>query len=795
MTFDQTLHTTTHSPRGRLGAELRSAVALFVLFCVGCAWPAAAQQSSDLVLAPTNHPRLPSDPSQFWMAPDLSTRSAASAKTRGAQADFVTAVKLEIDSNYAKALPLLSHSAVEQGPLGSYAEYYKGLAELRLGRAADARRTFQALGAKQPAGYLIEASALREAECDEALGDQSAAVEIYDRLSKTKTTAPDNVLMRLGRAARAAGDLEKAEAAFSRAYFEFPFSDLSALAQSELEGLPNVPPLTAGSPRYALELGRAERLFGGKRYAQARTAFETLRGAAQGDDRELVSLRLGECDYFLKRTRNARDEVRPFIDKASRQAEALFFYAVSQRDLGDTDEYVKTVRRLSAEFPNQSWTEEALNNLASYRIVQDDDQGADEAFREMYAKFPAGRYAERAAWKIGWWAYKNDRYAETTSVFESAAARFTRSDYRPSWLYWSARAHDALHETALAEARYTLVAADYLNSYYGRLAVTHLDAATQKRAIADMQPPPESAPAPAALPPNEPIVRALLGLDLYDQALDELHYAQKVWGDSSAIQATIGWIDHERGDLRAGINAMKRAYPQYMAAGGEKLPTELLKVLFPVNYWPLIRRYSIEHQLDPYMIAALIAQESTFTADVKSAANAYGLMQIVPATGRQYTRALRLARRFSISLLTTAEPNLKMGTAYFSDLVKQFGGTHFALASYNAGESRVMRWMSERPGIPRDEFIDDIPFPETQAYVKKILGTAEDYRRLYGPEGARGSEDGDDDALPAVAHQAKPPVAKKAAAGKAPVKPAANKKAPKKPAHRKKSASRKKKSA
>jgi soluble lytic murein transglycosylase len=774
---------------------------LLVLLCVACAWPAAAQQSSDLALVPTNHPRLPAEASQFWMAPAPSTRSGAPARARGAQADFVAAVKLEIDANYAKALPLLAQPGLDQGPLGPYAEYYKGLAELRLGRAADARRTFQSLSAKQPAGYLIEASALREAECDEALGDQSAAVEIYDRLSRTKTTAPDDVLMRLGRAARAAGDLDKAQAAFSRAYFEFPFSDLSALAESEWQSLPNVPPLTAGSPRYALELGRAERLFGGKRYAQARTAFESLRGAAQGDDRELVSLRLGECDYFLKRTRNARDEVRPFIDKASRQAEALFFYAVAQRDLGDTDEYMKAVRRLSAEFPDQSWTEEALNNLASYRIVQSDDQGADEAFREMYAKFPGGHYAERAAWKIGWWAYKNGRYAETTSVFESAAARFTRSDYRPSWLYWSARAHDALKETALAESRYTLVAADYLNSYYGRLAVTHLDAATQKRAIADIQPAADSAPPPPALPPNEPTVRALLGLELYDQALDELHYAQKVWGDSSAIQATIGWIDHERGDLRAGINAMKRAYPQYMAAGGEKLPADLLKVLFPVNYWPLIRRYSIEHQLDPYMIAALIAQESTFTADVRSAANAYGLMQIVPATGRQYARALRLAKRFSISLLTTAEPNLKMGTAYFSDLVKQFGGAHFALASYNAGESRVVRWMAERPGIPRDEFIDDIPFPETQAYVKKILGTAEDYRRLYGPDGARSGEDGDADALPAVAHQAKPPVAKKAAvkkpaARKAPARPAAAKKAaPGKSAHPKKSAARKKKSA
>ena len=54
----------------------------------------------------------------------------------------------------------------------------------------------------------------------------------------------------------------------------------------------------------------------------------------------------------------------------------------------------------------------------------------------------------------------------------------------------------------------------------------------------------------------------------------------------------------------------------------------------------------------------------------------------------------------------------------------------------------MARWISERPGIDRDEFIDDIPFPETQNYVKKILGTAEDYRRLYG-SGRRSSADDD----------------------------------------------------
>ena len=72
-----------------------------------------------------------------------------------------------------------------------------------------------------------------------------------------------------------------------------------------------------------------------------------------------------------------------------------------------------------------------------------------------------------------------------------------------------------------------------------------------------------------------------------------------------------------------------------------------------------------------------------------------------------------------------------MGTAYLADKIKEFGDVHLALASYNAGESPVREWMAERPGLPREEFIDDIPYPETQTYVKRILGTVADYRRLY----------------------------------------------------------------
>ena len=146
------------------------------------------------------------------------------------------------------------------------------------------------------------------------------------------------------------------------------------------------------------------------------------------------------------------------------------------------------------------------------------------------------------------------------------------------------------------------------------------------------------------------------------------------------------------------------------------------------------RALQADRGLNPYMMVALIAQESTFDPNIRSVANAWGLMQVVPSTGRRLARSLGI-RRFSTVSLTNPDLNIRLGTLYFSQLVRQFGGTYYALASYNAGESRVVRWRAERPGLDDDEFIDDIPFPETQNYVKRILGTAEDYRALYGRGG------------------------------------------------------------
>jgi soluble lytic murein transglycosylase len=679
-------------------------------------------------LGPTVHPTLPSNPSDLWLVPSATDRASRSTAAVDALAEGVKRFQNE---DFAGALALVSKPGLSNTGLSDYAAYYTGLAQLRLGRSADARRTFDGIIDRKPPGYVSVAAGLAAGEAAEAAGDFPAATRIYEHLAEQKAAATEDVLIRLGRAALAAGDRAKAAQAYLRVYYEFALTDAAVVAGQQLAGLQDQITRTG----YKADVGRGQMLFGARRYEEAREAFAGIQQTAEGDDRELVTLRVAECDFYLKRYAAARDGVAPYLERASRKAEARFFYLSALRELGNRDPYIAQTASLVADFPDSSWSEEALNNLGTFYIVQDEDDKAAETFKELYERFPTGPRAERAAWKYGWYAYKKGNYAETIRVFESASITFARSDYRPSYLYWAGRSHAKLGHTAQAESRLRLVYTDYANSYYGRLAERQLARASNAgaalredvRLVSH-----EQAPALDVKPiPTEPLIRLLLANGLYDDALAELRYAQRAWGSSSRIDATIAWVYHQKGELRRAISLMRRTYPQFLTAGGQELPAEILQVIFPLEYWDFIRKYAAQRDLDPYVMAALIAQESTFDPGIRSVANAWGLMQIVPSTGRRLSRSVGV-RRFSLATLTTPELNIRIGMLYFSQLVQQFGGTYYALASYNAGESRVVKWKSERPGLDEDEFIDDIPFPETQNYVKRILGTAEDYRRLYG---------------------------------------------------------------
>ena len=319
-------------------------------------------------LAPTVHPPLPQQLSHLWLAPRKDDRQARGAAPLE---DLARAVKLEDDQKYTASLQLLNRESLRRTPLADYGTYYVGKDELGLKRYDEARRTFAALDARQPPGFLSEAAPLAEAGAAELAGDSAGAVVIYQRLLQQTPTQPQDVLLRLGHAAVTAGDRTVAADAFRRVYYDFPLSDQAADAEKALATL-SVPPL-ADAVGYPLDLARAGTLFQAGRFKDAREAYAALLPRVHDIDRDLVRLRIASCDVELRLYRYALVDARPYIDAGGHQAEATYDYASALSGLHQDDEYVQTVRNMVDRFGNDPWVESALNDLGTYYILQDDD--------------------------------------------------------------------------------------------------------------------------------------------------------------------------------------------------------------------------------------------------------------------------------------------------------------------------------------------------------------------------------------------------------------------------------------
>jgi len=163
---------------------------------------------------------------------------------------------------------------------------------------------------------------------------------------------------------------------------------------------------------------------------------------------------------------------------------------------------------------------------------------------------------------------------------------------------------------------------------------------------------------------------------------------------------------------------------------GEKAVQE---VTLPLRHEDIIRQQARAKHLDPALIAGVIYAETKFRAR-RSAAGAEGLMQITPATAR-FIAHRSGGTRFRESDLANPQINIQYGTYYLRYLLDRYGGNEtLALAAYNGGEGNVDRWLVQASKRAEQFTVDDIPFPETRAYVERVEQARNDYRGTYAHE-------------------------------------------------------------
>lgn len=157
----------------------------------------------------------------------------------------------------------------------------------------------------------------------------------------------------------------------------------------------------------------------------------------------------------------------------------------------------------------------------------------------------------------------------------------------------------------------------------------------------------------------------------------------------------------------------------------------VLRWIYPVYYRDVIERWAAAHGLDPWLVAAVVRVESNFRPSATSPRGARGLMQLLPDTARWVSRQMGDDSFFE-DLLYDPEVNVRLGTWYLADLLKQFDGSEpLALAAYNAGRGVVRRWLSESTWDGSEEGIEAVPYGETRRFVARVLRMWRIYRWLY----------------------------------------------------------------
>jgi soluble lytic murein transglycosylase len=375
-------------------------------------------------------------------------------------------------------------------------------------------------------------------------------------------------------------------------------------------------------------------------------------------------------------------------------------------------------------------TSEALFQRA--RILDDLDRraAAASAYRMVATRFPAREVGGAALWRLGWLDYgRGDARAAMQAWTRLADLPGGRS-YRTGALYWAGRAREQLGDRAEAGRLYARVLAEAPRSYYGVLAASRVARPVESTSQITIRLPADPG---AALASDPGFVRVdlLRRIGLAEWAWHELEdVVQRSVGDPVRLYGvSSAYVKDERYHL--ALRILRRHFAAVAATGHPTLPPAFWEMLYPFGWRSDVVEWAERTGLDPFLVAAVVREESSYYPRAVSRAGARGLMQLMPATAQALAEYGGLPFRGG-DLLDDPVANVQLGTRFLAGLLREFGDPRLAVAAYNAGPRRVRDWWRARRSDDIEAFVEQIPYDETRGYVKRVMLSWEEYRRIYG---------------------------------------------------------------
>ena len=651
---------------------------------------------------------------------------------------------LFLDRDPAVALQFLRTAQRDFPILDDYIRFWMGEALLNLGDAKQAADMFESIRQAVPDSFLLTRVAYRAGEawfqassCPEATAWFVKAIELNDKEPGT----PQAFLRRSACQLRN-NDIREGRETLMQLWIRFAYSaeakEAEALLASNLGGEPWVV-----QPKE--RLARAQAYLGQSFHAEA---IEELRKFLAADPksprRAEAKLKLGIAQVRLKQYDDARETFRALVkDGGTESYEATVWLARVYLRQGQGDKLLDLAKTL----PIAPLSAEQKGQITLFAGMWLEDQGRFDDAIVKYRQVvqvgePMSQRAE-ARWRVGWVYYRMARYRE---VVDELRALADQHDYElePQALYWMGRAAE-LSQQPHARDAYAQLCQRYVYTYYCQLARERIDVRVPE--------PLASEPISAATRMNgdtlangevmrsssareeiaqqsayrRAIELKMLGLD--SDAARELAGLTDRYSREPDVLMVLATMLNEVGAHHHALRLARARFRDQLERTGGIVDPSLWRVAYPTGLLPTIKGQGVSG-VDPYLVAAIIREESQYDRQAVSRVGAIGLMQVMPGT------ASNVARRLGIPPvgrddLFDQETNIQIGVHYVEQLLEQFSGNvALTVASYNAGPVVVGSWAALHPGRSQDEFIELIPYQETRQYVKRVLRSYREYMRL-----------------------------------------------------------------